>query len=615
MLSFLRNSLQSAAIKALMILLALTFILWGVGDMLGGGSNEPYVFKVGNQEFTQSMWKETVSKQIQHLSQTYGQQLTEEDLKGSEFFKNLLEQLTNKAVLSQEAKRLGILVSDEMVKYDIASHPSFQDGTGKFNKEIFDNTLRSMGITEDKFINTLKEDVAVNNLVQPFMSFNLPSPQFIEQVNLIANSEREIELYEIDGNKITLSKQPSEEELQEIFDKNQNEFSTPETREVSYFTFNIKNVEQKVELSDQELEAQYKSKIFLFTQPEKRTISQLIFKDMDTALEAKKRVEGGEKLAAVGKSLKAINQETSIGTLTREGFDKEIGDAIFTTSEGKISMPIQSPMGIHLFEINKIIPQKVLTFEEAKPTLRTQLIEEKLFERLSTLAQRIDNEIVNNKTIEEIAKERNYKLIRTKIAEQPNTKFSKNLENSPAFRTTAFSTDLNTTSMVTPYDDNIFFVLKTEKINNKQFKSKEEVKDKLMKFWANEQKDMLLEESSKNLAELLKNNKPVPNDIQKLVTLKKLKLNRDNTESLPNELVDQIYRTQLKQATAAYRLDNKYLIARLIKVNKPNKQLLDKHKFETQALFAQTQQDIFIKEYIADAKKKYDIKINNEVLK
>ncbi|MBA8667143.1 SurA N-terminal domain-containing protein [Holosporaceae bacterium 'Namur'] len=615
MLSFLRNSLQSAAIKALMILLALTFILWGVGDMLGGGSNEPYVFKVGSREFTKSMWKETVAKQIQHLSQTYGQQLTEEDLKGSEFFKNLLEQLINKAVLSQEAKRLGILVSDEMVKYDIASHPSFQDGTGKFNKEIFDNTLRSMGITEDKFINTLKEDVAVNNLVQPFMSFNLPSPQFIEQVNLIANSEREIELYEIDGNKITLSKQPSEEELQEIFDKNQNEFSTPEAREVSYFTFNIKDIEQKVELSDQELEAQYKSKIFLFTQPEKRTISQLIFKDMDTALEAKKRIEGGEKLAAVGKSLKAINRETSLGTLTREGFDKEIGDAIFTTSEGKISIPIQSPMGIHLFEINKIIPQKVLTFEEAKPTLRTQLIEEKLFERLSTLAQRIDNEIVNNKTIEEIAKERNYKLIRTKIAEQPSTKFSKSLEDSPAFRTTAFSTDLNTTSMVTPYDDGTFFVLKTEKINHKRFKAKEEVKDKLMKFWANEQKDILLKHSSKNLAEFLKNNKPIPNEIQKLVALKKLKLNRDNTESLPNELVDQIYRTQLKQTTAAYRLDNKYLIAKLIKINKPNKQLLDKHKFETQALFAQTQQDIFIKEYIADAKKHYDIKINYELLK
>ncbi len=614
MLSFFRNSLQGVAVKALMVLLALTFILWGAGDMLTGVSSEPYLFKIGNLEFTKSMWKEALSRQIQHLNQTYGQNFSEEELKNSGFHANLLDKLINKSVLSQEADRLGVLVSDEMVKYDIASHPTFQDGTGKFNKEIFENTLRQMGVPQEKFINTLKEDVAVNNLLSPFIHYNLPPPQFIEQLSLVADLEREIELYEIDGDKIVISSNPSDQELQNILDKNQILFSTPEAREVSYFTFNIKDVDQNVEVTDKELEAQYKSKILLFTQPEKRTVHHLIFKDMDIALEAKKRYENGEKLAAIGKSLNALNKETLIGTLTSDGFDKEIAEAIFSIKEGEISMPVQSPMGIHLFQVTKITPRNTLSFEEAKPTLKRQYIEEKLFERLSTLAQHIDSEIANNKTIEEIAKQYNYKIIRTKVTEQNNSNASKDMEGSPAFKTTTFSTDLNTNSMVTPYNDETFFVIRVEKIEHKRFKPKEEVKGELIKFWMDEQKAISLEKVSRKLEEILKAKQPIPVEIRKYLNIKKLKLSRQNNESLPNDFLDEIYQTPLKQITAAYKINNKYLVAKLIKLNKPSKQALEKDKFEIQMLYAQSQGDIYMKEYLAAAKDRYKILINYDLL-
>lgn len=615
MLSFLRNSLQGVAIKALMILLALTFILWGVGDMVTSGGGEPYVFKVGSETFTHNMWKQTVAKQIQHLNHTYGQQFSEEDLKKFGYFDNLVEQLINKSVLSQEAKRVGILVSDEMVKYEIATNPSFHDSTGKFSKELFESTLRQMGITENRFIETVKEDMAVSNLVQPFTSFNLPSPEFIEQINVIANTEREIELYELDANKISLSNKPTDQELQEILDSNQSKFSTPESREVSYFTFSIKDVDQNVDITEKELENQYKSKTYLFTKPENRTVSQLIFNDMDTALEAKKRIENGEKLASVGKNLKAINKETLIGTLTREGFDKEIGDAIFTTPDGKISMPVQSPMGIHLFQVDKIIPQKVKSFEEAKPTLRLQIKDEKLFERLSALAQHIDNEIINNKLIEEIADEHKFKLSRIKLVEPFEGKSSKKIEDSPAFRTTAFATDLNTLSMVTPYDEVTFFVIRVEKVGQKRVKTMDETKDQLITIWSDKRKSTMLEEMAHKLSDVIASNKPLSNDLLTVVTVKKLKLNRENIEALPNEFVDKIYQTQLKQTTAPFRGNGKYFVAKVIRLNKPSKQEIEKHKFESQVLYAQTQKEIYLKEYLVDAKKRYKITINYDYIR
>ena len=106
----------------------------------------------------------------------------------------------------------------------------------------------------------------------------------------------------------------------------------------------------------------------------------------------------------VGEDFATLAQEASIGPSGPEGGDlgwfghddmvPEFADAAFALQAGEVSGPVQSPFGWHVIKVEERRAAPVPGYEEMVPTLRGQLAEQAIYERIDALRADAEIEIV-----------------------------------------------------------------------------------------------------------------------------------------------------------------------------------------------------------------------------
>ncbi|RZI46984.1 hypothetical protein EDM53_03540 [Rickettsiales endosymbiont of Peranema trichophorum] len=625
MLQFFRKGLQGASIKFLIGILVLTFILWGIGDTLKYiGGEASYVLKVGDVEYSLEEWQRVVGNQKRMIQEKYGQAFSDEQLMEFGFFDGVLEQFIGKSLLLQEARALNVFVSDELVKKEIGSNKVFHGSDGKFSQASFKEFLKKAGIPEDKVIKNLKDEISTEYLTQPLTSLYLSVPQVVEQLNIAYNAIRDLGVYRVDIDKLPVVAAPKREELESILEKRKELFSTLEARSVSYLSFNKSNVDSAVTLSDAEIEEWYKSRVYLFTQPEKREISQLIFDDVSVANKAKKEIESGKSLKEVGALLKASNKNVVMGVFGKASFDSNLGDALFKASAQQVLEPIKAGLGYHVFQISKIIPQHVQELSEVKQELIELIRKEKIFERLYGLSQKLNTGIAGGKSITDLAEQYKLSIHKSVVTEQnvlsAHVKDVKDIERSDVFRATVFSTNQGQTSMVTPFQDDVFFVVHTDVVEPKRVKGFDEVKDELVKVWNRRQQ----EATASEIFEAIRVGHGVISQgdalekYKKYVNYQSYKVGTDAgpiSKVLPTDAISNIRKMTVGAFSDVYDASgNTQVMVKLNGIVIPSVEVLNKTKDSVRYLYLQHHGDDIIAQYINFLKKKYDVKVNKKLL-
>ncbi len=67
--------------------------------------------------------------------------------------------LLNEAAVDEEARKLGLGISDEALREVITSNPSFHDKSGAFDPALLANALRNMDMNERGFVSELRQQV------------------------------------------------------------------------------------------------------------------------------------------------------------------------------------------------------------------------------------------------------------------------------------------------------------------------------------------------------------------------------------------------------------------------------------------------------------------------
>jgi peptidyl-prolyl cis-trans isomerase D len=118
MLGSIRKQTQSWAVRGMLIVLAASFGLWGVGDIFRGGK-EPSVAQVGNIEVSASRFFGEFRKEVDRLQRQSGQSFTTEQAVAAGLQFEVLGRLVRDALIEQEAARLGLVVPDQAIQKDV----------------------------------------------------------------------------------------------------------------------------------------------------------------------------------------------------------------------------------------------------------------------------------------------------------------------------------------------------------------------------------------------------------------------------------------------------------------------------------------------------------------
>lgn len=613
MLNSFRKLSGSLPAKALLILVALTFVLWGVGDVLKGkGTN---VIVVGEKKISDMEWRNYFQNSLANFEKMSGQKITAQQIKEEKIVELMAEQLIGGLLMQEEARTAGILVSDDMIAARMAKIPEFQT-EGKFDKDKFVNLLKENGLSEKIFVDNMKNQVAQELLLTPFsVGVTLPK-SFKEQLILAQNIEHQATVVKIDAKNIPFDQKASDEDLKEIYELNKHSYAIKDKRDVSYVAFDVKDLKVKKEPTDEALQELYNERLEYFNEPEKRLVDSMMFQKIEDAQAAHKEIAEGADFNTVARKHFPDKKDFSIGYVSRDGFDKDTIAAIFNTTEGNVSAVTSTPLGHAIFKVIKLQESHTKPFAEVKEALKVDFINEQKFEELNAITADIEKLLNESGRIMELASKHKFTLEKLEGVSEDS---KHGVMSDANFSQVAFKEPVNKMSQIIPFagKPDKFFVLQVDSSMGQGFTPFEKVKDELTRKWELVQKRKIFAKkmdeaiSANELTDLKSFSEIFKGDVSAV----KLDFHVKNNQ-YPEPLVADIYKVKVGKLTDVYGDEKNESIMYFAKlnalklVNNNNQEMLKKAVEEN---LPRVLANEYAQSYVENLKKKHKINFAKEL--
>jgi peptidyl-prolyl cis-trans isomerase D len=602
MLNTLRRGAKHFISKLILGFLVLTFIVWGVNDIIKDKGKE-LALTIGDTDYTKQEWYEFYKSQVAQLRPEYKElYASNPDL----FKEHFLKQFIESELIKNEVNRLKIKVGDDAVKYEIMNNVPFFTRNGKFDNELLKNFLDQSNISENVFISKLKTSIEQRFLLDTLGSANILNNILLKQIVQALHSKAELEIYEPLIYSFKISEEPNDDQLQVILEENKKVFTVPEKRQIRFFKFIPEAPEKLIaEIKGEDILKFYQDNIHLFTLPEKRKFLKMVFADEGSAKSAHQKLLDGSDFTVLAKS---FNQDPGLKNqaVTREGFEELLGDIIFSLEQGKISAPIKTPIGWCIFKITEIIPSFAQALDKIKPEIRLQLAKQRAQDNYSAIIQDIEQAISSNKSIEELAKSYNLKISSEIISIDQNSSKKDPILVNDKFLEVVFSLNENITSgVISSIPDQESFVVIVDKIEPEYVIVFDQIRSKLIELWKEKMQQQLARQALIEAREILSNNGKV--DLSHVKVIKKTISIAQNDYFDPNNIIE-IFSSPVGSITRIFDKSSKLFFVKIIS----NKDIAEKelvNKMQQEAPHLNNLRNLVVEDYLGDLQKSNPIKI------
>lgn len=400
--------------KVLLVLFLVPLALAGMEGLFGTGSNKEGVAKTVNDlEITDKDLEAQIKNyKDQYISMVQGD---ESLLNQSYIAENALDSLVDRALLIQQAEKLGVTLSDAQIEQMIAQQPSLQID-GVFSQKSYENYLRSVGMTSQSLIQNLRQDHSLKILSSMITDNALVNKVTLQQISNLQTEQRSILLSAVKLDDYKKQVKVTEQEISDYYNKHPQKFKQLPSVDVDYVLISpaLINASETV-ATDAELQqayAQFTQKLNAEAALEVRHI--LITTDSRKPAEAEKiandiyaKIQAGlafDQAAAeysedpTSKSQGGLVEGYTVGAFGQV-FDDAVKGAINTTSK-----PVKTDFGYHIISA-KQETVNVPSFESEKARLTTEVVNRKNANVYTDTINRLNESVVDNDALDVITQE------------------------------------------------------------------------------------------------------------------------------------------------------------------------------------------------------------------
>lgn len=435
MLDKFRKISHSPVMKVLLGLLALTFILWGVGTKSG---RKDYVAIVGDKY----IHKTDFVRMKRYFTRMMAQNSNKIDTETLN--KVTLDNLVRSALIKAETDRLGLIIGEDVVLAEIGKMPAFKDKDGNFDKTVFKQMLDANGLTETEFVEQMKKDIAANILQSIFTNFTV-SDALTDEYRNAQEQERIIDLITFNQTSNESTHQVSESEIDEYYKENKDKFTSPERRDISFIAIDANTFKPTIKVVDKEIEDGFahlkKDKKFVITKAMRSDAKEgLIAQKAEIyAHEQTKKIE--DALAA-GSSLQAIADKYNLKVQTIKNLAANSVDAnlppfilphlsdIFAFAENQAeTLPNADQSSTYcVINVDKIYKPEQKALQEVKANIVDRITTEKQKQKLNEVALKLYNDVSSGKrSLPQLLSGNANVELKTIAVSRTNTQLSQNL--------------------------------------------------------------------------------------------------------------------------------------------------------------------------------------------
>lgn len=419
MLDFLRKKKRNWSITILLGIIIVVFVAFYGGSKYGTSSLSDVV-EVNGEPVTQGEFALQYEREVQRYRDMLKGSLTPEMIKGLNIKGNLVEALINKKLALQEARGLGLAVSDDDLANHLAKAPEFQIG-GRFNKERYLQVLAANRLVPAQFEEEQRDQLTIQRLYSVIL----------DAVHVTDAEVRE--RYRIDQEKIDLNfiKLPisdfvsevklTDAEIKAFYERNKESLKEPLKIQVEYLSYPYDQFAAAAQVSDKEIDEYYKANLNTqFHKPKEVKVRYIsIAVEPGAAADQKRtaqlRAEAVVKEARAGKDFAQLAKKESgdptaakggdVGWIAAGQMPPPVEKVLFSLAKGAVSDAIETQAGFQIFKVEDVKEEKTLTLKEATPEITKNLKTAKAKREAAKVADRDREKALSGADFNKLAQE------------------------------------------------------------------------------------------------------------------------------------------------------------------------------------------------------------------
>ncbi|MHC1712008.1 MAG: SurA N-terminal domain-containing protein [Solidesulfovibrio sp.] len=418
MLDPMRRYAQSWGIKIVFGLIIIVFVFWGVGSFKGDKASilatvdeEPILIKDYQKAYQENL----------RLVKNKNPNVTDKELQDGGFRWQVFSNMVTTKLLEGQAQKLGITVTPDELRAEIAKIPAFQNESKQFDAKRYENLLKANDVSPGEF----EADFRQNLLLEKLAAFiSLPAAVNEGEARSIFDFMREqavIHYIQFKAEDFTKGITPTDEQIKAFYETRKDQFATPAQIKIDFVEFTPKAMAKPGDVSDADVEAAYKANPKKYAKPEQVRVRHfLIMLPPDATKEAVEAATA--KLKALAEKLtkgadfatllpkNTNNPDGLIGEdwawLPKGSLPKEFApfeEKALTLKKDEISEPVRTALGLHLIQAGERQAAGERPLAEVRDEIRADLAEQKASDKLAKALDVVQEKVASGEDLAKVA--------------------------------------------------------------------------------------------------------------------------------------------------------------------------------------------------------------------
>ncbi len=383
MLRSIRDNIKGRAAKVVLAIMIIPFVFFGIGSLVDSGGAGS-VLEINGEEVDQSSYLLEMQIVRNELITRMGEDIDYTQLNEANLAPLALDRLTRRTLISQTIDNMDMSVPSTMVDSIITSTPNFQVD-GQFSNELLTQFLANQRINLSMLKSRVASDVQERQLAAGVALSNFSMPFYNDLMMDIFNETREVSWVKLPLVDVTNGIEVSDTEIESYYQANLDNYKSELQVSLEYIELRREDLYEPV--SDEQVEAEYRSQQEQFQATENRRVAHILLEISDD----QNKAQALEKLATIsarlvaGESFASLASEFSqdggsaadggqLGYAQQDGtYPKPFEDAIFSLALNEISEPVETDAGLHLIKVTEIDSVEIESIDELRRTITEQL--------------------------------------------------------------------------------------------------------------------------------------------------------------------------------------------------------------------------------------------------
>lgn len=345
------------------------------------------------------------------------------------YLPQLVDQMVGERIVSYEANRLGLEVSqDEVVRTIRTALPQLFPNGQFVGKDVYAGFLAQQNMTIAQFEANLERQLLSNKLADMVGNSVVITPAEIENDYRLRNEKVKLQYVALAPDKFRSGVSVSPDEVKKYFDQNRAQFQIPEKRSLVMLVVEEVKVAQNINVPDAELRKMYEAQKDSFRVPERVHVRHILLKTTDKpaadvpkiqarAEELLKQLKGGADFAELAKK----NSEDpgsavkggDLGWIVKGQTVPEFETTAFSLKPNELSNIVKTQYGLHILQVLEKQEARLKPFDEVKDQLASERKRQAVFETMQRLADQAHDRLLKDPNqAEQIARDLNLQVVK-----------------------------------------------------------------------------------------------------------------------------------------------------------------------------------------------------------